>query len=85
MDAKIKVVDEEGKEVEIEQITDIHLDSSNKDYLVYTKNEEYGGGIRIYISEISETDEGINLLAVSDEKALDEIKAQIAAIVKGGK
>ena len=83
MDAKIKVIDSEDKEIEIEQIADIHLDSTDKDYLVYTKNEEAGEGIKIYISEISETDEGVKLLSVDDDKVLDEIKTEIAAIVRG--
>lgn len=85
MDAKIKVIDSKDKEIEIEQIADIHLDSTDKDYLVYTKNEETGEGIKIYISEISETDEGVKLLSVDDDKVLDEIKTEIAAIVRGNK
>ena len=76
MSKKLKVIDGMGREIIVEQLADIHLDSKDKNYLLYTINEKDGDNIKIYISEVIEKDGNLELIDV-DNNDWDELKKEI--------
>ena len=82
MERKLILINSEGREIEVDQLLDIHLDSTNRDYLVYTKNESDEEGVRIYVSEVVEKDDTIYFDSIASDKAWEEIKDQISKIVR---
>ncbi len=78
----IKIVDENGKEKEVEVLHYFKLNSNNKDYLVYTDNTEDGeGNVLVYTSEVIETGDKIELEGITDEKVLKEITEILTNII----
>lgn len=74
MDKKVKVIDGMGREIEVEQIADIHL--KDKNYLIYTLNETHDDNVRLYVSEVIENGDNLELVDV-DNNDWDELKKEI--------
>ncbi len=80
----LNITDENGKEKEIEVLHYFTLESNNKDYMVYTENEEDDkGNILIYTSEIVEKDDEVELKAITDSKILEEVTKVLTDIIQG--
>ncbi len=79
---KLKIIDESGKEKEVEVLHYFKLNSNNKDYLVYTDNTEDGeGNVLVYTSEVIENDDKIELAGITDEAILKEITEILTDII----
>ena len=83
--AMVKVIDENGIEKEVEILNYFTLKSNNKKYLVYTENKQDAkGNIIIHTSEVVETNSGIELTKIEDDKILQEIKSVLIELAKDG-
>ncbi len=81
----IKITDENGKEKEVEVLHYFTLNSNNKDYLIYTENEEdEKGDILVYSSEVIEKDNEVELKAITDEKILAEVTEVLKELISEG-
>ena len=82
---KIKIVDVDGKEKEVEVINYFMLNSNGKDYITYTENKEDAkGNIIVYTSEVIDKGEYIELGAIEDENVVKEIKDILIDLAKSG-
>ena len=71
-------------EKEIELLASIRLDSNGKDYAIYTENNETNlGNVEVFVSEVKKTDNGIELLPVTDDNVWHEIREKISENLKG--
>ena len=81
----IKVINEEGNEVEVEIIAYFTLKSNNKQYLIYTENKmDANGNVEVYTSEVMKQEDGSTILAgIEDDGVWTEIKKLMIDIAKG--
>ena len=71
----LRITDENGVEKEVEVISYFKLKSNDKDYLIYTENEEdENGNVLTYTSEVVGDGDTIELKGIEDPTVLDEIK-----------
>lgn len=79
----IKIINEEGKEVEVEVVQYFTLESTGKDYIVYTEGEtDEAGDVLVYTSEVVEHDDEIELKGIEDPKVLEEVVEYLTNIVQ---
>ena len=73
---KIIILNEEGKEIEIQIISYFTLASNNKEYIIYTEEKEFKDGkVEVSTSEIVTHEDGsITLEGIEDEAVWEEIK-----------
>ncbi len=71
---KLNIVDENGKDKEVEVVASFKLKSNNKDYIVYTENEEdNNGNVIIYTSEVVEKGGSFEFVNIEDKKIIEEV------------
>ncbi len=79
----IKVVDENNDEKEVEVIHFFTLDSNDKEYVIYTENEEdEKGNVLIYFSEVLREDDKSTLIKVEDKEVVKEITKVIKDLMQ---
>ena len=71
----LRITDENGVEKEVEVLSYFKLKSNDKDYLIYTENEEDdNGNVLTYTSEVVGDGDTIELRGIEDPEVLKEIK-----------
>ena len=77
---KIKIMAQ--KEMDI--IASITLESNGKTYVMYTENERTKlGNIKVFVSEISEKENKIELLPINDDNVWNQIKEKLTQMLVG--
>ncbi len=71
----LRVTDENGVEKEVEVLSYFKLKSNDKDYLIYTENQEdANGNVLTYTSEVVDNGDTIELKGIEDPDIIHEIK-----------
>lgn len=74
----MKIIDEEGKELEVEVLISFELEETGKQYMVYTLNEEDAdGNVTIYSSIIKKTGEEYQLATIESDDEWNKVKEVI--------
>jgi len=81
----IEILDENGKEITVEVKTYFNLETTGKDYIVYTRNEMDGEKLKLYVGFLTEDDTTITIEKVTDPSEWDQIKKYIKILLKEGK
>jgi len=81
----IEILDENGKEITVEVKTYFNLETTGKDYIVYTRNEMDGEKLKLYVGFLTEDDTTITIEKVTDPSEWDQIKECIKILLKEGK
>lgn len=78
----ITITDENGREMEVEVIHYFTLESNNKDYVVYTNNQEdENGNVLVFTSEVMEENDCVKLLGIEDAEVVKEITQILTDII----
>ena len=81
----ITLITPEGDEVECEVLLFFELDSTHKQYLVYTYNEkDKNGMVTVYASTATKKEDGYHLSSIDTEQEWEEIKEVMRKIIKSG-
>ena len=80
----LKIKTEDGSEIEAEIIIAFKLDVTNKEYVIYTKNEiDEEGNVTIYASALEDGEEGIKkLTGISSDEEWEKIKEVLKTLAK---
>ncbi len=79
----LKITDNNGDEKEIEIIHFVNLESTNKEYLIYTENEEDANGdVLVYASEYVEKEDEVELKNITDQSVIKEITKILTDLIK---
>ena len=84
MEKKImSIVSNDGSIEEVEVILAFEFKDTNKEYVVYTKNEkDENGNITVYVSNIDRSEEEPKLLGVENETEWNKIKDVLIELSK---
>ena len=84
MEKKImSIVSNDGSIEEVEVILAFEFKNTNKEYVVYTKNEkDENGNITVYVSNIDRSEEEPKLLGVENETEWNKIKDVLRELSK---
>ena len=84
MEKKImSIVSNDGSIEEVEVILAFEFKDTNKEYVVYTKNEkDENGNITVYVSNIDRSEEEPKLLGVENETEWNKIKEVLRELSK---
>ena len=84
MEKKImSIVSNDGSIEEVEVILAFEFKDTNKEYVVYTKNEkDENGNITVYVSNIDRSEEEPKLLGVENETEWNKIKDVLRELSK---
>ncbi len=84
MEKKImSIVSSDGSIEEVEVILAFEFKDTNKEYVVYTKNEkDENGNITVYVSNIDRSEEEPKLLGVENEAEWNKIKDVLRELSK---
>ena len=84
MEKKImSIVSNDGSIEEVEVILAFEFKNTNKEYVVYTKNEkDENGNITVYVSNIYRSEEEPKLLGVENETEWNKIKDVLRELSK---
>ncbi len=84
MEKKImSIVSNDGSIEEVEVILAFEFKDTNKEYVVYTKNEkDENGNITVYVSNIDRSEEEPKLLGVENEAEWNKIKDVLRELSK---
>ena len=82
---KLKVIDDQGKEIECEVLFTFESDETGKNYIVYTDNTtDEEGNSKVYASIYTPNQKNLNLTAIETEKEwkiietiLDELQEEV--------
>lgn len=81
MGKKIEIINSLGQKVEADILTIFKVNSTNKDYIVYTFNEtDENANLKTYTSRLRETDGKYFLDAITDDNEWQEVKNIIIKI-----
>ncbi|MDD4036014.1 MAG: DUF1292 domain-containing protein [Bacilli bacterium] len=79
----LKIIEENGTITEAEIIVAFRLDDTNKEYVIYTLNEEdEKGNVTIYASAYEEVDGEKQLTGIATEEEWTKIKEVLRALAK---
>jgi len=78
-DYMIHVVDENGRNIEVEVLDIFEVEGYDNEYIMYTKGEQVDkDNERVYISILQENDdESFTFKDISDDKEWDEVQSAI--------
>lgn len=77
------IVDEDGTTEEVEVLFGFEFKDNQKEYVVYTKNEEDdNGNVTIYVSNVNRETGEPKLLGVEDENEWNRIKDVLRELAK---
>jgi uncharacterized protein YrzB (UPF0473 family) len=78
----IKLVEQDGQEVEAEVLLLFKLEENGVDYIIYTKNEPAENGlVPLYASEIEQKETGPVLKNIIDEDVWTKVKEYMRNVV----
>lgn len=79
----MSIVSNDGSIEEVEVILAFEFKDTNKEYVVYTKNEkDENGNITVYVSNIDRSEEEPRLLGVENEAEWNKIKDVLRELSK---
>ena len=79
----MSIVSNDGSIEEVEVILAFEFKDTNKEYVVYTKNEkDENGNITVYVSNIDRSEEEPKLLGVENETEWNKIKDVLRELSK---
>ena len=79
----LKIVEEDGTVTLAEIIVAFRLDDTNKEYVIYTLNEEDDkGNVTIYASAYEQVDDEKQLTGIATEEEWTKIKEVLKALAK---
>ena len=82
---KISIEHKDGTMEEYDLINVITLKEDNKNFLVYTKNEQIKDDIyKVYVSELVSSDGTSRLIGIADETTWEKVKQAMKEMVQGG-
>jgi len=77
------IIDQDGTEEEVEVIIAFKFKDTNKEYIIYTKNERDDKGlITVYISNVDRSSGSTKLYGVDDENEWNRIKDVLRELSK---
>lgn len=77
------IISNDGMAEEVEVILAFAFKDTEKEYVVYTKNEkDENENITVYVSKIERSDEEVRLLGVEDESEWNKIKDVLRELSK---
>lgn len=83
---KMSIVSEDGKVEEVEVVIAFEFKDTNKEYVVYTKNEkDENGNITVYVSRVDRESGKPKLCGVESESEWSRIKDVLRELSKGEK
>ena len=79
----INITLENGTKEEVEVLLSFKFNDTNKEYLIYTKNEtDDNGNVTIYVSSITRVNDEVTLNTVSDDAEWARIKDLLRELSK---
>ncbi len=79
----INITLENGTKEEVEVLLSFKFNDTNKEYLIYTKNEtDDNGNVTIYVSSITRVNNEVTLNTVSDDTEWTRIKDLLRELSK---
>ncbi len=82
MENKVKIINENNEEIEVQILKYFTLESNNKKYAIYTDNkEDSDSNVIVNVSLVEEDGDNIQLLEVDDNEVLKEIIDMIKEMI----
>ena len=79
----INITLENGTKEEVEVLLSFKFNDTNKEYLIYTKNEtDDNGNVTIYVSSVTRVNDEVTLNTVSDDTEWTRIKDLLRELSK---
>ena len=79
----LTIVDSKGVETEVEVVIAFKIEATNKEYVIYTKNEkDEDGNITIYASALAEVNGEKQLIGIATDEEWEKIKEIIKELAK---
>lgn len=79
----LTIVDKQGNQMEVEVVIAFRVETTGKEYVIYTKNEkDEQGNITIYVSAFIEIEGQKQLIGIVDEQEWEQIKEIIRQLAK---
>ncbi len=79
----ITIVDPEGNKTDVEVVIAFKIEDTNKEYVIYTKNEkDENGNITIYVSALEEINGEKQLTGINSDEEWQKIKEIIKQLAK---
>ena len=79
----INITLENGTKEEVEVLLSFKFNDTNKEYLIYTKNEtDDNGNVTIYVSSVTRVNDEVTLNTVSDDAEWAKIKDLLRELSK---
>lgn len=78
MENTITVVTEDGTELQAEILDIFNVEEyKDKEYILYTLNEEDGDNVKVYISILEENDEDYSIVRIEDDKEYEIVEKYV--------
>lgn len=78
---KLKVITEEGEEIEIDVLFTFDSEETGKSYIAYTDNtKDIYGNVQVFASIYSQTDEKITLEPIETKQEWDAVDAVLTSL-----
>lgn len=79
----LTIVDSKGVVTQVEVVIAFKVEATNKDYVIYTKNEQdSSGNVIIYVSGVEDIDGEMKLIGIANDEEWEKIKEIIKELSK---